>query len=31
MSLSNFTLEQAGAAHDRLASGQAIGKVVVNI
>lgn len=26
-----FTLEQAGAAHDRLASGQAIGKVVVNI
>ncbi|GAK21901.1 zinc-containing alcohol dehydrogenase [Vibrio sp. JCM 19052] len=26
-----FTLEQAGAAHDRLASGQAIGKVVINI
>ncbi|MGR5108123.1 zinc-dependent alcohol dehydrogenase family protein [Vibrio jasicida] len=26
-----FTVEQAGAAHDRLASGQAIGKVVVNI
>ncbi|WP_295893417.1 zinc-dependent alcohol dehydrogenase family protein [uncultured Vibrio sp.] len=26
-----FTLAQAGAAHDRLASGQAIGKVVVDI
>lgn len=28
---SEFSLEQAGQAHDRLASGQAIGKVVVNI
>lgn len=28
---SEFTLEQAGQAHDRLASGQAMGKVVVNI
>ncbi|MEZ9008378.1 zinc-dependent alcohol dehydrogenase family protein [Pseudomonadota bacterium] len=26
-----FSLEQAGQAHDRLASGQAMGKVVVNI
>ncbi|KII76205.1 zinc-dependent alcohol dehydrogenase family protein [Vibrio renipiscarius] len=28
---SEFTLEQASQAHDRLASGQAMGKVVVNI
>ena len=25
----NFSLEEAGKAHDRLASGQAMGKVVV--
>lgn len=27
----NFSLEEAGKAHDRLASGQAMGKVVVSV